>query len=58
MFNKYSSRRIDDPIGVFPVHWVGGVWGYLTVGLFTVNPVPLTVTAGKDGLFMGMYKII
>ncbi|CAG9811088.1 unnamed protein product [Chironomus riparius] len=45
--------HIDDPIGVFAVHWFGGVWGHLTVGLFSENPVPLTTTAGKEGLLMG-----
>jgi Ammonium Transporter Family len=38
---------------VFPVHWLGGAWGYLTVGLFAENPVPLTTTSGKEGLFIG-----
>lgn len=44
---------IDDPIGVFPVHFLGGVWGYLTVGLFSEDPIPLTTTSGREGLLMG-----
>lgn len=35
------------------MHWFGGIWGYLTVGLFAENPIPLTTTLGKTGLFMG-----
>jgi ammonia channel protein AmtB len=50
--------NIDDPIGVFAVHWFGGVWGHLTVGLFSENPVPLTTTAGKEGLLMGKITIM
>jgi ammonium transporter, Amt family len=38
---------------VFSVHWIGGVWGHLTVGLFSENPVPLMTTSGRSGLLMG-----
>jgi Amt family ammonium transporter len=27
--------RIDDPVGAFPVHGAGGLWGVLAVGLFS-----------------------
>jgi hypothetical protein len=32
---------------------LGGILGYLVNGLFAVNPVPLTTTSGREGLFMG-----
>ncbi|KAG5673239.1 hypothetical protein PVAND_003302 [Polypedilum vanderplanki] len=44
---------IDDPIGVYCIHWFGGIWGYLTVGLFAEDPVPLSTTSGRSGLIMG-----
>lgn len=44
---------IDDPIGVFSVHWLGSVIGFLSVGFFAENPVPLPTTQGRAGLFMG-----
>ncbi|KAG5673238.1 hypothetical protein PVAND_003301 [Polypedilum vanderplanki] len=44
---------IDDPIGVFCIHWFGSIWGYLTVGLFAENPVPLSTTSGRSGLLVG-----
>lgn len=30
-------RRIDDPVGAFPVHAVSGVWGTVAVGLFATE---------------------
>ncbi|WP_433943000.1 ammonium transporter [Paenibacillus sp. SN-8-1] len=32
--NWLEARRIDDPVGAFPVHAVSGVWGTLATGLF------------------------
>ena len=29
-----DKLRIDDPVGAFPVHGLGGIWGCLSVGLF------------------------
>lgn len=39
--NWLEARKIDDPVGAFPVHAMSGVWGTVAVGLF----------ATKDGLF-------
>lgn len=41
--NWLEARRIDDPVGAFPVHAASGVWGTIAVGLF----------ASKGGLFTG-----
>jgi Amt family ammonium transporter len=29
--------RIDDPVGAFPVHGAGGLWGVIAVGLFSTQ---------------------
>lgn len=50
------NSGIDDPIGCFSTHWTGGVMGYISVGLFAENPVPLFTTMGREGLFMGNYE--
>lgn len=34
----FNQLRIDDPVGALPVHLVGGIWGTLAVGLFSVGP--------------------
>ncbi|MCL6644945.1 MAG: ammonium transporter [Dehalococcoidia bacterium] len=30
-----DAIRIDDPVGAFPVHGIGGLWGVIAVGLFS-----------------------
>ncbi|MEO1589931.1 MAG: ammonium transporter [Cyanobacteria bacterium J06632_22] len=34
----FDTLKIDDPVGALPVHLVGGIWGTLAVGLFSVGP--------------------
>lgn len=34
----FNRVQIDDPVGALPVHLVGGIWGTLAVGLFSVGP--------------------
>lgn len=41
--------RIDDPVGAFTIHGVGGIMGTLMVGLFSDG----TGTGGYKGLFLG-----
>lgn len=41
--NWLEARKIDDPVGAFPVHAVSGIWGTIAVGLF----------AAEGGLFNG-----
>lgn len=40
--NWLETRRIDDPVGAFPVHAVSGVWGTVAVGLFATDGGLLT----------------
>jgi Amt family ammonium transporter len=35
--NWLEARKIDDPVGAFPVHAASGVWGTIAVGLFSTN---------------------
>jgi Amt family ammonium transporter len=51
--------RIDDPIGAVPVHFVNGIWGTLSLGLFACGQYGATGPTGADnsapltGLFYG-----
>ncbi|MGD1856408.1 MAG: ammonium transporter [Leptolyngbyaceae cyanobacterium] len=36
--NLFDRWHIDDPVGALPVHLVGGIWGTLAVGLFSLGP--------------------
>ncbi|RBW69787.1 ammonium transporter [Bacillus taeanensis] len=35
--NWLEAKRIDDPVGAFPVHAASGIWGTLAVGLFATD---------------------
>lgn len=49
----FKYLQIDDPVGAFAVHGVGGIWGMLVVGLFAdIDPIE-NVTRGRAGLFHG-----
>lgn len=43
--------RVDDPVGAFAVHGVGGLWGIIAVGLFDLNRGLLTGN-GFEGLLI------
>lgn len=53
----FNYRGMDDPIGALSVHFLGGIWGQISVGLFAQNPVPLSSTSGRSGLFYGKSKV-
>jgi Amt family ammonium transporter len=54
-----ESRRIDDPIGAWPVHGACGVWGTISLGLFATGGFGIPTPDGVDraslvkGLFYG-----
>ena len=51
-----EHRRIDDPIGAWPVHGVCGVWGTLSVGLFATGfGIPGADGADKTTLIKGLF---
>lgn len=35
--NWLESKKIDDPVGAFPVHAASGIWGTIAVGLFAID---------------------
>ncbi|MDQ0216983.1 hypothetical protein [Peribacillus cavernae] len=35
--NWLEAKRIDDPVGAFPVHAASGIWGTIAVGLFSTE---------------------
>ncbi|XP_055687031.1 putative ammonium transporter 3 [Lutzomyia longipalpis] len=49
----FDKMAVDDPVGASSVHGVSGIWGVIAVGLFADNPIPLTTTNGRSGLFKG-----
>ena len=53
----FDNLRVDDPVGALSVHLVGGVWGTLALGLFSVGPNNYSwygVGAGPEaGLLLG-----
>ena len=44
-----DRRKIDDPVGAFPVHGLNGLWGTLAVGIFGQSSMGLA----HDGLLYG-----
>ncbi|MDJ0706316.1 MAG: ammonium transporter [Leptolyngbyaceae cyanobacterium MO_188.B28] len=34
----FDNLRVDDPVGALSVHLIGGIWGTLAVGFFSVGP--------------------
>lgn len=49
-----DSWQIDDPVGAISVHLVGGIWGTLAVGLFSVGPNIYPWYGNGTGPFAGL----
>src|SRR6187401_3651860 len=45
--------KIDDPIGAIAAHGMAGVWGTLSLGLFTVPALSQKLATGSGGLLYG-----
>lgn len=45
--------KIDDPVGAFAVHGIGGFWGMLAVGIFGDDDKIERITGGRVGLTHG-----
>ncbi|CAH1778551.1 unnamed protein product [Owenia fusiformis] len=48
-----DKLRVDDPVGGFGVHGVGGFWGMISVGLFASYDPIENMSKGQNGLFRG-----
>ncbi|ELT98791.1 hypothetical protein CAPTEDRAFT_22997, partial [Capitella teleta] len=54
MMGRLMERiKVDDPVGAFPVHGIGGLWGLLAIGLFVDIDESEDTTMGQRGLFHG-----
>jgi Amt family ammonium transporter len=34
LYARYENRGVDDPVGAVSVHFMNGLWGVISVGLF------------------------
>ena len=50
----FDRLRIDDPVGALSVHLTNGIWGTLSIGLFS-NPVEVGFIAGEEGPLAGLF---
>jgi Amt family ammonium transporter len=48
-----AKMGIDDPIGAVAVHGVAGVWGTLSLGIFTLPSLAARLDTGQAGLLYG-----
>lgn len=52
----FDNFKIDDPVGALSVHMVGGFWGTLAVGLFSVGPERFSWYTANSGPASGLFS--
>ncbi|EFO16745.2 ammonium transporter 3 [Loa loa] len=51
--------KIDDPVGIIPIHLTSSIWGMCAVGIFAEDDQVLAVTGGHYGLiYSGSFKLL
>ncbi|KAK6103244.1 Ammonium Transporter family protein [Brugia pahangi] len=51
--------KIDDPVGIIPIHLTSSIWGMCAVGIFAEDDQVLAVTNGHYGLiYSGSFKLL
>ncbi|KAM3719847.1 putative ammonium transporter [Dirofilaria immitis] len=51
--------KIDDPVGIIPIHLTSSIWGMCAVGIFAEDDQVLAVTNGRYGLiYSGSFKLL
>lgn len=51
----FDNFKIDDPVGALSVHMVGGAWGTLAVGLFSLGPDNFDWYTATSGPAAGLF---
>ncbi|VDO41830.1 unnamed protein product, partial [Onchocerca flexuosa] len=51
--------KIDDPVGIIPIHLTASIWGMCAVGIFAEDDQVLALTNGHYGLiYSGSFKLL
>ncbi|VDM91798.1 unnamed protein product, partial [Litomosoides sigmodontis] len=51
--------KIDDPVGIIPIHLTSSIWGMCAVGIFAEDDQVLALTSGHYGLiYSGSFKLL
>ncbi|CAG9529773.1 unnamed protein product [Cercopithifilaria johnstoni] len=51
--------KIDDPVGIVPIHLTSSIWGMCAVGIFAEDDQVLELTSGNYGLiYSGSFKLL
>ncbi len=53
-----NKLHVDDPVGAVAVHFLNGVWGTISVGLFATETAPAFARGYGDGVNFGANQIM